>query len=90
MKHWRPDETAVPLAPARARREWTRLQAYWEAPGTKRRLPEGAKAGLVLVGAACVGVAIGIYQAFGPLEVIAPGAEAEWNAGPAETIVERQ
>lgn len=41
----------------------------------RRRLPEGAKAGLVFVAAACVGLAIGMYHAFGPLKPIAPGAE---------------
>lgn len=47
----------------------------------RHRFPEGAKAGLILVAAACLGVAIGDYQAFGPREIIAPGAEAKWDSG---------
>lgn len=75
-EHWKPDTSAVPLPPARARRKWTRLHAYWRGEARSRPLPDGAKAGLVLVAAACVGVAVGMYQAFGPLEVFAPGAVA--------------
>lgn len=45
----------------------------------RHRLPEGAKAGLVLVAAACLGIAIGLYQAFAPFEIFAPGSETEWE-----------
>jgi endonuclease YncB( thermonuclease family) len=45
-----------------------------------KRLPEGAKAGLVLVGAACVGLMAGLYQVAGPREPVAAGAEIEWNS----------
>ena len=61
-KHWRPDKDVL-----RAR----------SGAGRRKRLPDGGKAGLVLVAAACVAIAIGVYQAFGPREVIAPGAEAK-------------
>lgn len=65
-KHWRPDEDI-----ARAR-----LGA-----GGRLRLPQGGPAGLVLVAAACLGVAFGIYQAFAPHEPVAPGAEAGPRTG---------
>jgi hypothetical protein len=59
-----------------------RLPSYLRGPGGGsgggsggglggRRLPEGAKAGLVLIAAVCVGIAIGAYQAFGPRHIIA-------------------
>lgn len=34
-------------------------------------MPEGARAGLVLVAAACVGIGVGWYQAFGPRDIVA-------------------
>jgi endonuclease YncB( thermonuclease family) len=61
-KHWRPDSKVVPLRPRRARREWTRAQSYWHNEIKSRPLPEGAKAGLVLVAAACLGVAVGVNE----------------------------
>ena len=60
-KHWRPDEDF-----ARAR----------FGAGGRQRLPQGGTAGLVLVAAACMGVAFGIHQAFAPHEPVAPGAQA--------------
>lgn len=71
-KHWRPDKTIGRIRPVG---DWTRLHRYWR-PARRQPFSDGAKAGLVLVGAACVGVAIGMYQAFVPLEVFAPGAVA--------------
>jgi len=53
------------------RRDWLRL--YWPE-AARRPMPPGAKAGLVLVAAACVGVAMGAYQAFGPREIVASEA----------------
>jgi endonuclease YncB( thermonuclease family) len=35
---------------------------------------------VVLVGAMCVGVAVGLYEAAGPRQVVEPGAAIEWNA----------
>jgi endonuclease YncB( thermonuclease family) len=35
---------------------------------------------VVLVGAACLGVAVGLYEAAGPRTVVEQGAEIEWNA----------
>lgn len=60
-KHWQPDRNVVPFRRGRARREWTRLHGYW-APALRTRLPEGAKAGLLLVAAACVGVGAAAYD----------------------------
>ena len=90
-KHWRPDDTAVPLRPSRSRREWARVQAYWQEEARAKPLPAGATAGLVLVAAACLGVAFGIYQAFGPRQVIADGAQSEPGvaAGPGASGRER-
>lgn len=81
-KHWRPDETATPLRPGKARRDWARLNAYWQDEVRSRPLPEGGKAGLVLVAAACLGVAFGFYLALAPHEPVAPGAEAGSGMGP--------
>lgn len=65
------------------RQNWTRIQSYWRA---HRSMPEGAKAGLVLIGAACVGVAIGAYQAFGPREIVASEAAMEPSQRVEESI----
>lgn len=69
-KHWRPDLDATELRPSRTRREWTRIQGYLpeEARGP---IPEGAKVGLLLIAAACVGAAIAVYQVWGPRDAIA-------------------
>jgi hypothetical protein len=76
-KHWRPDEDRVDggkrlrsldeFAPPEFLGRMERVRRY--------RLPEGAKAGLLFVAAACVGLAIGMYQAFGPIELFAPGSD---------------
>ena len=85
-KHWRPDETVVPVRFDRGKRlrslaELAEREILGRIQRVERQLPEGAKAGLVLVAAACAGVAFGVYQAFGPRNPIAPGAEAGWNSG---------
>jgi hypothetical protein len=83
-KHWKPPRTKiVRIRPAG---DWTRLQSYWIGPA-QRRLPEGGKAGLVLVAAACVGVAVGAYQAFAPPVVFSPGSEAEWVPPKPEIVI---
>ncbi len=80
-KPWKPPRnTVVPFVAGR----WTKAGAYWRDTAPHRRVSAGAKAGLVLVAAACIGVAAGAYQAFGPRQVIAQGAAAAPNA---ETIV---
>lgn len=55
-KHWNPDEE---LVRALERRE-------------KSRWPDGATAGLVLVGAACLGVALLLYKVAGPSDAFGP------------------
>jgi hypothetical protein len=55
-KHWNPDEE---LVRALERRE-------------KSRWPDGATAGLVLVGAACLGIAVLLYHVAGPKDVFGP------------------
>ncbi len=72
--HWRPDEDIMRARlggaePVRAPGELVTLRPKRE------RLPEGAAAGLVLVAAACICVAIALYQVLGPRQVVAPGAE---------------
>jgi endonuclease YncB( thermonuclease family) len=69
LEGWKPEGRIVQLRPVRPK-------SY--APA--KRLPEGAKAGLVLVGAACVGLMAGLYQVAGPREPVAAGAEIEWNS----------
>jgi hypothetical protein len=55
------DEFVKPDFVGRQARNWTRAH---------RSMPAGAKAGLLLIAAACVGVAIGAYEAFGPRHII--------------------
>ena len=69
-KHWRSDPDVRPLRPSRARREWARIQDCWPEQA-RGPMPEGAKVGLLLIAAACVGAAIAVYQAWGPRDVIA-------------------
>jgi endonuclease YncB( thermonuclease family) len=46
----------------------------------RRAWPAGATVGVVLVGAACIGVVVGLYEAAGPRHPVAPEAAIEWNA----------
>ena len=52
-KPWKPDRDGAPSAPLRQRKAW----------------PAGATAGLLLVAAACVGVAVALYHVAGPSDV---------------------
>ena len=81
-KPWKPPRTNVVRLGAR---RWTEAGAYWRDTAPHRRMPTGAKAGLVLIAAACVGVGIGWYQAFGPRDIVAD--EVAVAAPKAETIV---
>jgi hypothetical protein len=66
-KPWKPPRThAVQFGKLR----WTKAAAYWRDTSHHRQMPAGAKAGLLLVAAACVGVAIGAYDAFGPRHIV--------------------
>ena len=85
-KHWKPDESVLHPLPRGKRLksldEFTLPDFVGRMDRVRRqhRLPEGGRAGLVLVAAACVGIALGLYQAFSSPEAFAPGAEAEWDA----------
>lgn len=72
--HWKPDEGAArPLRQAKRPKplgDAALRDLVERAQRVERQLPTGSKAGLVLVAAACVGVAIGLYATFGPLEVV--------------------
>ncbi len=54
-KHWKPDGDAVRTLPVDDR--------------AKKRWPEGATVGLALVAAACIGLAVVLYQVAGPRDV---------------------
>jgi endonuclease YncB( thermonuclease family) len=71
VRHWKPQRDNVRIGP------WARPESY----GARERSswPAGATAGVVLVAAACVGVAVGLYQAAGPRHVVDPTL-IEWNA----------
>jgi endonuclease YncB( thermonuclease family) len=75
---WKPPGKIVPIRRAGG---WTRIQSYRPA---RRAQSEGAKAGLVLTGAACLGIAFGAYQVFGPREIVAS------EAAPVAATVERE
>jgi hypothetical protein len=65
-RHWKPSpEKIVRIRPAGG---WARIRGYWRA---HRSMPKGAKAGLLLIAAACVGIAIGAYHVLGPRDVVA-------------------
>jgi hypothetical protein len=44
-------------------------------------MPEGAKVGLLLIAAACVGAAIAAYQVWGPSDAIARDEAGSWSSG---------
>lgn len=81
-KHWNPDEDIARARFGAGKRlrsldEFIPPDVLGRIERARRQpLPNGAKAGLVLVAAACLGIAIGLYEAFGPLEIIAEGARA--------------
>ena len=80
-EHWRPDDDVVRARfgggeRVRSAGEIVPPEFVGPAQRAKRqRLPEGGAAGLLLVAAASVGVAIALYQVLGPRDVVAPGAE---------------
>ena len=78
-KPWRPDSNAGPLQPSTAWREWARIQGCWPEQA-RGPMPEGAKVGLLLIAAACVGAAIAVYQVWGPSDTIARDDPGSWNS----------
>ena len=62
------------------------IHSDWRGTAHRRRMPEGAKVGLVLIGAACVGIAFGAYKAFGPREIIASEAALQPSQRMQESI----
>jgi endonuclease YncB( thermonuclease family) len=74
-KHWKPPANGNRVGATYSGRRWGVPESHTRS----KRLPEGAKAGLLLVGAACLGITVGLYQALGPREPVQPGAEIEWN-----------
>ncbi len=62
--HWTPGGDATPLA------DDITVEPAGAAPA-KKHWPEGATAGLLLVAAACVGVAVLVYKVAGPSDVFA-------------------
>ena len=93
-RHWDPRNTdwlssdayAV-LSPAEKQALWRRRNALRSASSGAggRRLPPGAKAGLILAAAACLGVGFGAYQALGPRDNVASEAAAP-TAEKVETV----
>jgi hypothetical protein len=55
-KHWNPEGDLARMREVRAKPRW----------------PEGATAGLVLVAAGCLGLAVLLYQVAGPRDVFGP------------------
>lgn len=76
-QHWQPPKSkVVGIRPVAGKR--LRSLDEFVRPDFGRRqhaLSSGAKAGLVIMGAACLGVGIGAYQALGPRETVASEAK---------------
>jgi len=58
-RHWKPDAYIADCATITSRKSW----------------PAGATAGLLLVAAACVGIAVALYQVAGPRDVFEAGKD---------------
>jgi hypothetical protein len=76
-KHWNPNESVAQLRPSESGNRLRSLDEFVprdepEVVELKKRWPEGATAGLVLVAAMCLGVAVGFYWAAGPRDVFGP------------------
>ena len=55
-RHWNPNDEVAQVRQARVRHSW----------------PAGATAGVVVIAACCIGVAVLLYQLAGPRDVFAP------------------
>lgn len=60
-RHWKPEGAIARIVPASER--------------GRQRWPRGATAGLLLVAAACLGVAVALYQVAGPRDVFEEPAD---------------
>ena len=75
-RHWKPDSEIARIRPVRGGRlrsldEFAPADAEISAL-PKKRWPQGATVGLLLVAAACAGTAVALYLAAGPRDVFAP------------------
>jgi len=62
-RHWKPDDDLARIIPVGER--------------TKNDWPKGATAGLALVAAVCLGVAVVLYQVAGPRDVFEKDVSAD-------------
>ena len=84
-KHWRPDEDVVRARFGAGKRlrsldEFAPPEFVGRMDRPKRPLPPGAKAGLALLAAACLGFGTGLYQVFGPRDVFENNPAIDWTA----------
>lgn len=83
-KDWRPDEDVVRARFGGGKRLRSLDEfvppAFAGQMRRVRRLPDGAKAGLILLAAACIGAAIGLYEVAGPNDVFERDPAIDWNA----------
>jgi len=87
-KPWRPDEDVIRARFGAGKR--LRSLDEFETPGfvgrmerlrrARKSLPPGATIALVLLGAACVGAAAGLYSVAGPIDVFERESGADWSA----------
>jgi len=87
-KPWRPDEEVFRARFGAGKR--LRSLDEFETPGfvgrlerlrrARKSLPPGATVALVLLGAACVGAAVGLYSVAGPIDVFERDAASDWSA----------
>ncbi len=69
-RHWVPDESH-PVRAAPAPRDVAAAAEDARVRAGRARLSPGARAGLLLVAAACAGTVLGLHQMFGPADVFA-------------------
>ena len=82
-KPWRPDEDIARARSGggeRLRSPGEFAPSGWLEHLRGHRLPDGAKVGLALLAAACIGAAIGLYELAGPRDVFERDASVDWNA----------
>jgi hypothetical protein len=62
-RHWKADGDIARIIPARERGDWTRPEDY---TARRRSWPVAAIVLIVLLAAACLGLAVGLYQGADP------------------------